>query len=148
MIEEIKEFVYANSNENKKYSTQSSIWLENIDTCLETCFNVSINENTHVQFYPFKDELTKICNEDELYNLFRQLDINPDLISLFNIEIIDTKKWGRKPLFKQGIKSICFEVIIKKISNCYYAFFFNKSGTKAIESIYVNGIWKINSINQ
>jgi hypothetical protein len=143
MIKEILKFVYTNVSKHLTNYTQTSIWFEDIDDNLETCFSVSINENTRVDFYPFKDDLTKICNEEELNNIFNQLKINLEFIPLFNIEIIETKKWGKKPLFKQGIKSICFEVIIKEMSNCYYVLFFNKSGTKATESIYVNGIWAI-----
>lgn len=142
MIKEIKEFVYSNVSENKKCSTQTSVWLENIDDYKETCFSIP-DANAQIDFYPFKDEITTICNEEELNDFFNQLVINPELMPLFNIEIIETKKWGKKPLFKHGIKSICFEIVIKEMSNCYYAIFFNKSGTKAIESVYVNGIWVI-----
>ncbi|ASS49382.1 MAG: hypothetical protein A3D31_03330 [Candidatus Fluviicola riflensis] len=143
MIKEIKEFVYTNTSENKTHSTQTSIWLENIDDYLETCYSVSTDLNTQVDFYPFKDDIIKICNEEELNHLFGRLGVNLELMPLFNIEIIETKKWGKKPLFRQGIKSICFEVVIKEISNYQYVMFFNKSGSKSIESVYVNGIWAI-----
>lgn len=82
-----------------------------------------------------------ICSEDDLQNLTQKLNIKNVNISILRLKIIETKKWGKKPIYIEGADGVCF--------SCYpfdknHFIIYNTSGTKAIEYLYIHGIWKIN----
>ncbi len=84
-----------------------------------------------------------ICSEKDLQNLMKNLYIEDIDISILRLKIIETKKWGKKPIYIEGADSICF--------SCYkfdtnYFIIYNTSGTKAIENLYIHGIWEVMNI--
>jgi hypothetical protein len=80
-----------------------------------------------------------ICSEQDLHNLIQELGMKNIDISILRLKIIETKKWSKKPIYIEGADSVCF---------CCYQFdknhfvIYNTSGTKAIEYLYIHGIWK------
>jgi hypothetical protein len=85
----------------------------------------------------------QICSEKELCDLLENLGIQKIDISILRLKIIDTKKWGRKPVYSEGADSICFCCYNVIIDNRNFIIIYNTSGTKAIEYIYIHGIWSI-----
>ena len=68
-------------------------------------------------------------------------------ISLFRLKMIETSKWGKKPIYTEGADSICFNYYVVSLENVKYFILYNFSGTKNIEFLYIHGIWKINESN-
>ena len=80
-----------------------------------------------------------ICSEEDLQNMKHKLLIDDIDISILRLKIIETKKWGKKPIYIEGADSTCF--------SCYrfnenYFIIYNTSGSKAIEYLYIHGIWE------
>jgi hypothetical protein len=80
-----------------------------------------------------------ICSEQDLRNLIQKLNVNIIDVAILGLKIIETKKWGKKPIYIEGADSVCF--------SCYqfdknHFIIYNTSGTKAIEYLYIHGIWK------
>jgi ABC-type bacteriocin/lantibiotic exporter with double-glycine peptidase domain len=90
-----------------------------------------------------KESGVTICSENDYDQLMRMLGQEDKNNDPFRIEIRETKKWGKKPLFKNGNNNVCFQVLVKNIEDEILVAFFNFHGTKSIESIYIHGIWLI-----
>lgn len=88
-----------------------------------------------------------ICSESDLIRFFDYLSIEVSF-DTFEIEIRDSDKWKKKPLFKEGNNSICFSIGCFIISKNIYLLFYNKKGARYLEALYLHGMWKIeNGLN-
>lgn len=102
-------------------------------------------DSKEISFPLFSSQFSKgICSENDLQSLLLNLRLHNIDIALFRLKIITTKKWGRKPVYIQGADDICFSCYNITIDNDNYLIFYNTSGTKAIEYLYIHGIWRYN----
>ena len=92
---------------------------------------------------PYIKGAVQVCSEDDLNRLLTDLEIFDVDISLFRLKVIETKKWGKKPIYNEGADSICFCCHSKRIGDNMFIIFYNTSGTKEVEYLYIHGVWKI-----
>lgn len=81
-----------------------------------------------------------ICTEQDLQKLHKKLHIKNIDISKLIIKIIETRKLRKKTIYEEGADSSCFDFC--KIDDSHFIIY-NISGTKAIEYLYIHGVWKI-----
>lgn len=82
-----------------------------------------------------------ICSEHDLQKLIQKLSLKDIDIAVLRLKIIDTKKWGKKPIYIEGADSVCFSFY--QLDKNHFIIY-NTSGTKAIEYLYIHGIWRSN----
>jgi hypothetical protein len=116
--------------------------LDRIDGFVKICF-----DSKEIKLPLYSSSCSKeIYSEKDLQNLLMNLGLNDIDIVLLRLKIINTKKWGRKPVYIQGADSIYFSCYHAIIDNENYFIFYNTSGTKAIEYLYIHGIWRSNAM--
>jgi hypothetical protein len=123
------------------FDIPNDIWINDSLNSLE----IKIIDDIDEIYFSFKEEIEKfkVCNVNDWNNFLNLLNIDITDCDLFRVFIKETTKWGLKPMFVNGINSICFEIIIVKMNNFVYFLLFSKSGSKEIESIYFHGIWRV-----
>jgi hypothetical protein len=84
-----------------------------------------------------------ICSEHDLQKLIQKLGLKDIDIAVLRLKIIDTKKWGKKPIYIEGADNVCFDFY--QLDKNHFIIY-NTSGTKAIEYLYIHGIWRSNSL--
>ena len=138
-IREIKDIVI---NEESFYLSKNH--LVDVYGLDDNFLKIFLIEDKIMMNFQFSDLFSyQICSEKELYDLLKNLGIEKIDISIFRLKLIDTKKWGRKPIYSDGADSICFSCYNIIIENKNFIVFYNTSGTKAIEYIYIHGIWSL-----
>lgn len=99
-----------------------------------------------VLFHPLdikKNRLVVIETESDLYNLFQNFGIEHEPLCQFRIAIRDTKTMGKKPLFVNGLNSKKNYCEVFEDQNVKVFMLFSLNGTRALESIYIHGIWEV-----
>jgi hypothetical protein len=129
-----------------KHVTLHKYHLLNIDG-FNDIVNLSLENGDIVFELPYMEDEKgyAICTEEELSRLLTNLRIPKIDISLLRLKIIDTKKWGKKLIYEEGADSVYFNCYYKVFHNTTILVFYNTSGTRGIENIYIHGIWKIST---
>jgi hypothetical protein len=137
---EIKE-ISVGRNSLESISLPTTIWLEIFDGKIQTSFDLNLGIYGCVNFNT-KNPTYSICNIEDLNEFFKKYHDNLNL-DLLRLEIKNTKRWGLKPLFINGVNNVCFQIFIDQIKNYKLLVLFNCNGAHEIESLYIHGIWLI-----
>jgi hypothetical protein len=122
----------------EEYSLPASIWLDSLNEDKQK--EIKIKLDNYEVFELFSNSFT-ICNLQEL-NEFMSINNISNYESL-RLEIRKTKKWGAKPLFKDGINNVCFQISVEIFGDKKLFILYNTNGSHEVESIYIHGIWEI-----
>lgn len=130
-------------NSLEVHDLPSTIWLDNINSTEKFAFKLRLDDGFAIEIEPLSKSNYTICSAEDLENLLKKLGIKS--AALLRLEIRDTKKWGRKPLFIGGINSVCFQFLIKELGDGKgrIIVLYNTSGSHEIESIYLHGVWTL-----
>jgi hypothetical protein len=140
MIRELNSVVYKGI-ENKTVPLPGIIWLDEIGGRLSGLISFNDTEHGFVSVDLLNNPALTICTEQELFNMLNTYSIsNYDILRL---EVRETNKWGRKPLFVNGTNGVCFSACTLNVESDIFLVLYATSGTRGIESIYLHGIWKL-----
>jgi len=140
MIKEIKSVIYKGI-EDKNVALPGTIWLDEIGGSISGIISFNYSENKAVVCNILNNSTITICTEQELWDLLNKYSITS--YDALRIEVRDTNKWGRKPLFVNGTNGVCFSAYIYNEQGNNFLLLYATSGTRGLESIYLHGIWKL-----
>ena len=137
-LNEIISFSICDNGECKQYDSPVTYWIDSNDII------VRIGTNERVEFYPLKTmDKMKVCTSEDLCRELDKIGIDKSEITTLRIEEKMTNSWGLKPLLENATNTLCFYIAEYIVDKEHYIMIYNIDGTRAIESIYVHGIWQI-----